>query len=443
MDKKNNLVSNVEAEQSVLGSIMLDSSAIEEVEPILESSMFSYQAHEIIFDLMLELHKKNEPIDLITIVEELRKQVHLEDVGGVAYITSLFTIVPTTSNILYYANIVLGKYKNRKIIDKFNKFKRGEIDDTTLVYQLENDINLANQKLVKKDTSMASIAARAFDYINSEAEDGIRLGIPMLDDVIGGLYDGELTTIAAKSGGGKTALALQILRNVISQSKKVLFISGEMTDIQILFRNISAITGVAIKKMKDRNLDEKEMRAYINALASLSQGNYLHINDNTYTISGIKREIKRLNPDLVIIDYLQILEHEGKETGEAKYAELSRKIKKMTIDFNLPIIQLAQLNDEMKDERPKGDRPMRSSKQIYMDSNNVIYIHRPNDTEVSKYCKLIGFDSVEDVRKKEQGIGMNLAEIIVAKNRDGEASHTPHWYVGSRLTFKKCQGAKI
>lgn len=436
------LTRNIQAEQSVLGAVLLDASTITEIEPLLKAEMFSSTAHQIIFECMIDIHNNKEPIDLITITEKLRAIGLLDNVGGISYITSLSTIVPTTSNILHYANIILEKYKNRNIVEKFEGFKRGEIDSTTLIYQLEDEIEKANKGLIKKDTSISSIVDRAFDYINTESEENIKFNIPTLDDAIGGLYPGELTTIAGKSGGGKTALALQILRNVISQKKKVLLISGEMSDIQILFRNIASLTGISIKKMKDRNLSENEMRKYIEALSILSAGDYLHINDNTYTLSGIKREINRIKPDLVIIDYLQILEHEGPEQGEAKLAELSRKVKKMTIDFNIPIIELAQLNDETKGKRPQGDTPMRGSKQIYMDANNVIYLHRPLDGEIEEYCEKLGYDSYQQVRKKEKALGANLTEIIIAKNRDGESFHTPYWYIGSKLLFTRCSGGQ-
>ena len=426
----------------VLGAMLLDTSTITEIEPLLKPEMFYSTANQTIFECVIEIYNNKEPVDLITLTDKLRTIDALDNVGGISYLTSLSTIVPTTSNVIYYANIILEKYKNRNIVEKFEGFKMGEIDSATLIYQLEDEIEKANKGLIKKDTSISSIAARAFDYINTESEENIKFDIPTLDEAIGGLYPGELTTIAGKSGGGKTALALQILRNVIAQKKKVLLISGEMSDIQILFRNIASLTGISIKKMKDRDLSENEMMKYIEALSILSEGDYLHINDNTYTLSGIKREINRIKPDLVIIDYLQILEHEGPEQGEAKLAELSRKVKKMTIDFNIPIIELAQLNDETKGKRPQGDTPMRGSKQIYMDANNVIYLHRPLDGEIDEYCEKLGYDSYKQVRRKEKILGANLTEIIIAKNRDGESFHTPHWYMGSKLLFTRCSGGK-
>ncbi|ENZ9534466.1 TPA: helicase [Clostridioides difficile] len=403
MDSMSNLVKNTEAEQSILGSILLDSRKIEEIEILISEDMFYHQEHKHIFNSVKDIHKRDKPIDIITLTEDLKKKGLIDYVGGISYLTKLSTIVPTIGNVSHYIDIVIEKYKNRNIIDKFNKFKLGEIDDNTLIYQLEKYINEVNQKLVKKDSSITAISERAFEYINDEIEEGINIGIKFLDETIGGLY------------------------------------SGEMSDIQILFRNIASLTGISVVKMKNRNLNEEEIIKYINALSTLNQENNIYINDSVNTISGIKREIKSIKPDVVIIDYLQILDYEGKEVGEAKFADLSRQIKKITLDFNIPIIQLAQLNDELKDERPKGDRVMRSSKQIYMDSNSVIYIHRPTEKEALDYCKTMGIEDIKELRCREKGFGANLSEIIVAKNRDGESGFRPYWYIGSLFSFKECK----
>lgn len=258
MDNMSNLVKNTEAEQSILGSILLDSRKIEEIEILISEDMFYHQEHKHIFNSVKDIHKRDEPIDIITLTEDLKKKGLIDYVGGISYLTKLSTIVPTIGNVSHYIDIVIEKYKNRNIIDKFNKFKLGEIDDNTLIYQLEKYINEVNQKLVKKDSSITAISERAFEYINDEIEEGINIGIKFLDETIGGLYSGESITIAAKSGRGKTALSLQIMRNVVFQGKKVLFISEEMSDIQILFRNIASLTGISVVKMKNRNLNEEE-----------------------------------------------------------------------------------------------------------------------------------------------------------------------------------------
>ena len=180
--------------------------------------------------------------------------------------------------------------------------------------------------------------------INDEINEGAKTRIKFLENIIGGLYGGELTPIAVKSRRGKIALALQILRNVILQGKKVFFISGEMSNIQILFRNIASLTGISIVKMKNKNLDDDEIVKYIQVLSIINQENNLYINDSVNTISGIKQEIKSIKSSLVIIDYLQILDYEAKEIGETKFADLSEKVKNITLKFNISVVQFAQLS---------------------------------------------------------------------------------------------------
>lgn len=430
-----NLLRSNETEQTVLGSILLDNDVMVIANDMLTGEEFYLEAHRLIYSAMRNLYKNGKAIDLIVLVEYLKDKVQLEACGGIPYITSLSTIVPTTANASYYINILLEKYKNRQIYNKFNLFTSGQLDSTTLMYQLQKDIADIDDKIVQKDTSINSIAERALNYISESETSNIKTGIGYIDSKLGGLFKGELTCIAAKSGYGKTALALQIIRGVISQKKKVLLISGEMTDIQIYFRMISSITGIDITKMKNRNLGPRDLSKFIEASAFLNNG-FLHINDSVNTIEGIKREINRVKPDVVVLDYLQILDYKGKETGEAKLAELSREMKKMTLDFYIPIIELAQLNDEMKDVRPIGDRPLRGSKQIYMDANNVIYIHRPNFKELKEVIKYLGLNDELEVKNKENEYKAKLSEIIIAKNRDGMTGYKPFWYVGKILTFK-------
>lgn len=430
-----NLLKSNETEQTVLGSILLDNDVMVIANDMLTGEEFYLEAHRLTYSAMREIYKNRKAIDLIVLADYLKDKEQLEVCGGIAYISSLSTIVPTTTNANYYINILLEKYKNRQIYNKFNLFTSGQLDSTTLMYQLQKDIAYIDDKMVQKDTSINSIAERALNYISESQSSNIKTGISYIDSKLGGLFKGELTCIAAKSGYGKTALALQIIRGVIAQKKKVLLISGEMTDIQIYFRMISSITGIDVTKMKNRNLSQRDLSKFIEASAFLNNG-FLHINDSINTIDGIKREINRVKPDVVVLDYLQILDYKGKETGEAKLAELSREMKKMTLDFDISIIELAQLNDEMKDVRPVGDRPLRGSKQIYMDANNVIYIHRPNYKELKEVIKYLGLNDEMEVKTKENEYKAKLSEIVIAKNRDGMTGYKPFWYIGKILTFK-------
>ncbi|HFL3654231.1 DnaB-like helicase C-terminal domain-containing protein [Clostridioides difficile] len=156
--------------------------------------------------------------------------------------------------------------------------------------------------------------------INDEINEGAKTRIKFLENIIGGLYGGELTPIAVKSR------------------------RGEVSNIQILFKNIASLTGISIVKMKNKNLDDDEIVKYIQVLSIINQENNLYINDSVNTISGIKREIKSIKSSLVIIDYLQILDYEAKEIGETKFADLSEQVKNITLKFNISVVQFAQLN---------------------------------------------------------------------------------------------------
>ncbi|HSQ34342.1 MAG TPA: DnaB-like helicase C-terminal domain-containing protein, partial [Peptostreptococcaceae bacterium] len=287
---------------------------------------------------------------------------------------------------------------------------------------------------IKDDVN--SIADELLHFLESHKEIGIKFGIDFLDETIGGLYKGELTTIGAKSGVGKTALALQILRCCIKQGKKVLLISREMSRIQMLMRNISSKTGISTNKLKSKNIDSDEWGLIIRALGDLTDKNLLYINDDITTVSKIKRRLREVKPDLLIVDYLQLLTPEQNlGSREREVALLSRELKNITLDFDIPVIQLSQLNDEMKDIRPWGERPMRDSKAIYHDSNNVIYIHRPHGNDLYEAIENIG-ESKDNVLEAEKK-GIFLVDIVVAKCRDGQTKFRHHCYNGGRLHFEK------
>lgn len=263
----------------------------------------------------------------------------------------------------------------------------------------------------------------------------VRFGVKFLDDVIGGLFNGELTTIAARSGVGKTALALQIMLNCMEQKKKVLFVSREMTSQQVFMRNLTKRTGISTKNMKNKDLDEDSWKSIIKVMGDFSQRNLIYINDKISTISELRKRIRVLNPDLVIVDYVQLMSVESSlQNREREVATLSRELKNITLDFDIPVIQLSQLNDEMKDFRPWGERPMRDSKAIFHDSNNVIYIHEPVLSEFDEACDDIKRDKRSVLNAKKKGI--KLVDLIVAKCRDGEIGFRHYCYKGSRLHFQ-------
>ena len=427
----------IEIEKSVLGSFLVDNNTLQHLD-LLNESDFAVEGHKIIFKEIKNLCN-NKMLDLVTLSEKIKDH----DIS-MSYISNL-TVLSSPYSIENHISILRGKARKRKIVNQsyelIESIKKDD-DLEQLIYNFEvNAKKIVNDNSTVEDDVM-NIATKFLDYIENKTDEKISFGVKFLDEMIGGLYKGELTTIAAKSGVGKTALALQILRSCLKQNKKVLLISREMSDVQMFVRNIVSLTGIDSKTIKNKVFTEEQLEQIIKAIGVLTDNNNLFINDNIDRISKIKTRIRQVKPDVVIIDYLQLLTVEKNEgSREREVATLSREIKNMTLDFKIPIIQLSQLNDEMKDSRPWGERPMRDSKAIYHDSNNVIYIHEPAGADLEDACEENGLN-VESVKAAKERSCI-LVDLIVAKNRDGSKGIKQHWFAGDRLYFQEVMGGGL
>lgn len=427
----------IEIEKSVLGSFLVDNNTLQHLD-LLNESDFAVEGHKIIFKEIKNLCN-NKMLDLVTLSEKIKDY----DIS-MSYISNL-TVLSSPYSIENHISILRGKARKRKIVNQSYELIeaiRKDDDLEQLIYNFEvNAKKIVNDNSTGEDDVM-NIATKFLDYIENKTDEKISFGVKFLDEMIGGLYKGELTTIAAKSGVGKTALALQILRCCLKQNKKVLLISREMSDVQMFVRNIVSLTGIDSKTIKNKVFTEEQLEQIIKAIGVLTDNNNLFINDNIDRISKIKTRIRQVKPDVVIIDYLQLLTVEKNEgSREREVATLSREIKNMTLDFKIPIIQLSQLNDEMKDSRPWGERPMRDSKAIYHDSNNVIYIHEPVGADLEDACEENGLN-VESVKAAKERSCI-LVDLIVAKNRDGSKGIKQHWFAGDRLYFQEVMGGGL
>lgn len=422
----------INIEQSVLGSFIVDESIYYKIEELTED-MFTVDFNKNILSIMKLLHKENKSFDIQTIKTKLEdRELEVQ----VSYLSNLVAMSQSFA-IDTHIKILKDKYIRRKVIKNctnlLNDISKDE-DINKSIYSFENNIRKIMDKEDDDNDSIEFICQELLSFLEDEST-GFNFGIDFLDDVIGGLFKGELTTIAARSGVGKTALALQIMLNTINQKKKVLFISREMSNIQIFMRNITKKTGIDMKKLKYKNLNEEDWKNILSTMEMFNKDNLLYINDKISTISEIKCRIRQLKPDLVIVDYLQLLSVESNmQNREREVASLSRELKNITLDFEIPIIQLSQLNDEMKDLRPWGERPMRDSKAIFHDSNNVIYIHEPVGHDLE--------DAIDNIKSNKESVlaarknGLKLVDLIVAKCRDGETKYRHYCYNGKRLHFQ-------
>ncbi len=435
---------NLEAEQSVLGAILLDRRSIDKVET-LESEDFSNEAHKIIFDCILKLDKKNSPIDLITLTNELKAIEHLGNVGGISYITSLTTIVPTTSNIVYYVKILKDLSYKRKIIksayDLIESLDQGKDIDTVLgIFEKATQLQESNNN---DDIFMMNIMANILEKLESGAEERIKTNIRAIDKRTNGIGKKELIAIGAGSGVGKTSIGLKIALEAYMQGKSILIISREMSKEQVAERILLHQIGMEKSKYDSRAFDDSDWRRLIQAMQIYSTKK-IAIDDKVSTIQGIKRRIRELKPDLVMIDYVQLLTPSSDaNTREREVAELSRELKNITLDFEISVIQLTQLADKGNDYRPHGETYTRESRAIYHDSNVVIYLHRvTNEKELNKaYERLVTFKErgSKDVMKKtidaQLEKDIRFIEVIVDKNRTGSTGSDYYWFKGSDLNY--------
>ena len=410
---------SVESEQSILGSIILDKDAMITVSETINSGDFYKEAHKIIYESMLRLNSNNEPIDLITLIEELRKEGHLDNVGGISYLTSLSTIVPTTSNVKYYANIVKEKSVMRQLIKASNEIINlgygGSTDVQEILDKAEKNIfDISQEKSGDEIKPINLVLQDAYDmieslYTNKSEVTGITTGFADLNKKINGLQRTDLILVAARPAMGKTAFSLNLVQNAaLKGDASVAVFSLEMSKEQLVQRMLSAQSNVELSKIKTGTLGESDWPRIIDAMAVLSESNIFIDDTPGIKISEIRSKCRRLKIekglDLILIDYLQLMEGEGKnENRQQEIAKISRSLKILAKELNCPVVALSQLSrspELRKDHRPILS-DLRESGSIEQDADIVMFLYR------DEYYH-------DDSEKK------NIGEVIVAKNRHGE-----------------------
>lgn len=410
---------SVEAEQSVLGSILLDKEAMISVSETLVPEDFYKEAHKVIYESMLKLYNSQSEIDLITLTDELRDQGYLDDIGGIAYITSLSTIVPTTSNIKYYVNIVKEKSISRQLISAANDIINLGYDGSAKVEDVlenaEKKIFDISQERATNDfqpiNQVISEALSMLEKLYEEKNDvtGLTTGFRDLNKKINGLQRSDLLLIAARPAMGKTAFALNLVQNAaLKGDASVAVFSLEMSKEQLVQRMIASQSTVELKKIKTGTLADNDWPRITDGMAILS-GAKIHIDDTPgIKISELRSKCRKLKIekglDLVLIDYLQLMEGEGQnESRQQEIAKISRSLKILAKELDCPVVALSQLSrapEQRADHRPMLS-DLRESGSIEQDADIVMFLYR------DEYYN-------PDTEKK------NIGEVIVAKNRHGE-----------------------
>ncbi len=415
-----------ELEEAILGALLLEKDAFVAVSEILKPECFYKEAHQNIYKAISNLFMREQPVDMLTATEELRRMGKLEEVGGPFVITQLTTRVASAAHIEYHSRIIWQKYLQREMIRLSSDLQTKAYDDTIdvddLLDEAENSFFLLSQGNMKKEAVQINpVIHEAIEKIKEASKrtdglSGIPSGFTDLDRMTSGWQSSDLVIIAARPAMGKTAFVLSMTKQMALDHKKpVAVFSLEMSNIQLVNRLIVSETELAADKIKNGNLTKGEWEQLDHKIQRLIDAP-IFVDDtpalSVFELRAKCRRLKKLHDiQIVIIDYLQLMTASGMNPGsrEQEVSLISRSLKGLAKELNIPIIALSQLNRGVENRTGEGKRPqlsdLRESGAIEQDADMVMFIHRP------EYYKI-----TED----EQGNSLiGMAEIIIAKHRNG------------------------
>ena len=432
---KREIPNNIEAEEAVLGSILINQETIYGVSELLDIEDFYRKSHRTIFKVMLDLNTTKKAIDIITLTDYLTHISKLEEVGGIAFITSLANKVPSTANLKHYINIVKEKSMLRNIINIAEHMESVSYDNEQLdtpeviLDKTEQMISrLTKKMIVTKVDNIQGQTLKAYmdieNIINHKDELlGLETGLYDLDNFLQGLKNSDFMILAARPSMGKTAFALNIASHLsIKKDTPVVFFSLEMSSNQLIHRIFSSYGLIPLFDLKSGNLDDAHTQKLIKVSNKLSQTKLI-INDeisNLMSLRSIARKLKRENDiKLIIIDYLQLLEGTRRENRNLEISEISRSLKILAKELDIPIIALSQLSRSVESRQVK--KPMlsdlRESGSLEQDADIVMFLYR------------------EDYYNPETE-NKNITDVIIAKNRNGPTGTIPVYFHKEYVRFQ-------
>lgn len=408
---------NLEAEQSVLGAILIDNNALTRCLEILDPEDFYKGSHRKIFFAMTDLFDKNEPIDLITLTDQLKKNDELEAVGGIAYLSLMVNMVPTAANVKYHSHIVREKALLRGLVQSANeiasKVYEDNLDAEDLVDYAERSIFKISDKRVKASfVSLKEVIRDSFEmierlYDKKETITGVSSGFRDLDDLTTGFQKGDLIIVGGRPSMGKTAFALNIAQHVGLELKETVAIfSLEMAREQLAIRMLCAEAMVNSNSIRKGFIKKEDWHKLTSAASNLT-GAPIFIDDSSgITVLELRAKARRLKIEhglsLVIVDYLQLMRGKGSfERREQEISDISRSLKGLAKELSVPVIAVSQLNRSVEQRRPPTPilADLRESGAIEQDADVIIFLYR------------------EEIYNKEAKKGHS--EVIIAKQRNG------------------------
>ena len=436
---------NLEAEQSLLGALLIDKEGMTKIADSVTADDFYKDGHRLIFQAALDLYERRDPIDVLSLTNRLEEKNQIADVGGRAYLIGLANSVPTASNIAHYAGIIQKKATLRRL-----QGAAAEIAD--LVGQTEEDVQIildkaeqkvfsVSQKLLRRSfVALKDVLQEAFERIDEIHKDrgkirGLPTGFNDLDSLLAGFQPSDLIILAARPSVGKTSLALDIGRSMaIKQQAKVAIFSLEMSKEQIVDRLICSEAGIDLWKMRTGKLsDRPEQDDFVkigHALSTLSEASMFIDDTPSANVMEIRTKARRLKSehglDVIIVDYLQLMEGLSKQDGRVQeIAEITRGLKAIARELHVPVLALSQLARAVELTKPAIPKlaHLRESGSIEQDADVVLFIYRKAADRNYR---------IEDLNEDEK----NIAEIIIAKHRNGPQGTVKLFWDEKRVSYK-------
>jgi len=448
---------NIEAEQSVLGSILIDRDAIPTAMDVLRPEDFYQDVHRIIFKAVLRLYDDNRPVDVVTLTEELRRSGELERVGGLTYLSTLARTVPTAANIRHYANIVASKAMLRDLISAGTRivtdaYESAEEPREILDRAEQMIFDIAQHQIRKPYTALKDLLVKAYErldrlYGTRSPVTGIPTGYPDLDAITAGLQPSDLVILAGRPSQGKTTLAVNIARNAaVLYELPVGFFSLEMSADQLALRFLASEGSLDAHRLRSGILAEADFGKISDAMGRLGEAPIFIDDSSSLSVLELRARARRMKRDhdiqLLVIDYLQLMRGNPRsENRQQEISEISRALKALARELDVPVLALSQLSREV--EKRPSRRPLlsdlRESGAIEQDADVVVFIHFPQEKEVC--VDLNGREVRVVVEADDRGLGRKtklearrngrslgtytldrdvmFAELIIAKQRNG------------------------
>jgi replicative DNA helicase len=434
---------NIEAERSVLGALMLDKDAIIKVANLIRLGDFYNDNHNVIYEAMVDLYEQREPIDVLSLSNRLEEKKMLDKVGGSSYLTDLVNSVPSASNIVHYAKVVQKKSTLRKLITTAGEIAElgyNESEDVEKVLdEAEQKLFSVSQKYIKQDfVPIKSILEAAFNRIDELHKGdhklrGVPSGFPDMDNILAGFQKSDLVIIAARPSIGKTTLALDLARQIaIKEKVSVGIFSLEMSSDQLIDRMLAAQSGVDLWRLRTGNLksedEDDDFQRIGEAMGILSEAPIFIDDAGSSNVMEIRTMARRLqaehNVGVIIVDYLQLMEGRG-GSGDNRVneiSEISRALKQLAKELNIPVIALSQLSRAVESRSPQIPKlsDLRDSGSIEQDADVVMFLYR------------------ED-REKPDTPNKNIVEIHIAKHRNGPVGRFSLYFNETSTTFKSLE----